>query len=308
MNYIIEKRLGLGNFGMTFKGIEVNETTGKREVVAIKILFPTEKAIRDYQIENEIRLYISSRMNYCHPNFLCFKDSGMIEMEDRKNYDYLYNLLVTNLGEVETGQMIMNRIQYGFPIGIIITQFIEGVDLEEILDRTPPGGRFFDDNQIELFAVQMLEAVRMLYSLGLYHRDIKPGNIMVESIPKLNFVLVDFGLACYFVNEKFNSCFGRAGSRAFMTNEVITYKEKSYKNSQDYVRIIHQSDLFAIAVVIYELYEGKNKSPYPENKEGLKDMSRFTPIRSNAPAARVANYILQNYNSIDINDIFRNLF
>jgi len=55
----------------------------------------------------------------------------------------------------------------------------------------------------------LIEAVRLMHSQSIYHRDLKPGNILFNEklVPKI----VDFGLA--------NSIDRKAGTRAFYAPE-----------------------------------------------------------------------------------------
>ena len=80
------------------------------------------------------------------------------------------------------------------------------------------------DLQWRHFFKRLFQAVKFLHSMGLVHRDLKPGNIMVEvrDVPedeKFNPVIIDFG----FVNESF----GPLGTPGYMPSEAFEEKPAS---------------------------------------------------------------------------------
>jgi serine/threonine protein kinase len=69
--------------------------------------------------------------------------------------------------------------------------------LEEYINQFPEGP--LRDEKISDTAVQMVEAVQQLHSLGTIHRDIKPSNFLVS---ENGFVkLTDFGTVFEYINE-----------------------------------------------------------------------------------------------------------
>lgn len=62
-------------------------------------------------------------------------------------------------------------------------------DLHRIIQSKQP----LNDTHYKCFAKQMLEGVRAMHSIGIFHRDLKPGNILVSKDCQLR--ITDFGLA-----------------------------------------------------------------------------------------------------------------
>lgn len=62
-------------------------------------------------------------------------------------------------------------------------------DLHRIIQSKQP----LNDTHYKCFARQMLEGVRAMHSIGIFHRDLKPGNILVSKDCQLR--ITDFGLA-----------------------------------------------------------------------------------------------------------------
>ena len=76
----------------------------------------------------------------------------------------------------------------------LVMDFVEGKDLLEILQETARSEQFLREQQVLIWAAQMLDALEYLHSRDpvVLHRDIKPGNIKIT--PRGNVKLVDFGL------------------------------------------------------------------------------------------------------------------
>lgn len=62
-------------------------------------------------------------------------------------------------------------------------------DLHRIIQSKQP----LNDTHFKAFARQMLEGVKAMHSIGIFHRDLKPGNILVSKDCQLR--ITDFGLA-----------------------------------------------------------------------------------------------------------------
>lgn len=72
----------------------------------------------------------------------------------------------------------------------LIMDFIEGKDLQEILERSRA---FLREQDVLSWILQVMEGLEYIHSKGVIHRDIKPANIKLTSEGKI--FLVDFGIA-----------------------------------------------------------------------------------------------------------------
>jgi cell division control protein 7 len=52
----------------------------------------------------------------------------------------------------------------------------------------------FTMTDIKHYLLQLLKAIKQLKDLGIYHRDVKPGNFLYNPDPKQG-ALIDFGLS-----------------------------------------------------------------------------------------------------------------
>jgi Protein kinase domain len=102
-------------------------------------------------------------------------------------------------------------------------------------------GRLPQDKAIEL-ARKLCAGLGAAHSQGVLHRDLKPANIMIDGRGQL--VITDFGLAG--LAAEMQNADIRSGTPAYMAPEQLQGKEVSV-----------QSDLYALGLVLYEMFTGK---------------------------------------------------
>src|SRR5205085_11666182 len=91
-------------------------------------------------------------------------------------------------------------------------------------------------------ARQLCLALAAVHEQGLLHRDLKPANVMLDGRGKVR--LTDFGLAA--AAEDLSATEVRSGTPQYMAPEQIAGREVSAR-----------SDLFALGLVLYELFTGR---------------------------------------------------
>src|SRR5215469_3770661 len=117
-------------------------------------------------------------------------------------------------------------------------EYIDGEDLASLLRRI---GRLPADKATE-FARKLCAGVAAAHAQGVLHRDLKPANVMIDSRGELR--VTDFGLAA--IAEQLQGAEIRNGTPAYMAPEQLSGKEVSV-----------QSDLYAVGLVLYEMFTGK---------------------------------------------------
>jgi serine/threonine protein kinase len=98
---------------------------------------------------------------------------------------------------------------------------------------------------------QLCEAVYHIHSHGIAHRDIKPGNVLIDSYGRAK--LADFGLSVAIAHKP--TCHDVAGTVSYLAPEVLRGLE------YDPLR----SDLWALGVTFYEMYKGMIEWPESAN-------------------------------------------
>jgi non-specific serine/threonine protein kinase len=130
------------------------------------------------------------------------------------------------------------------------SEFVKGVTLRERLD----GGRLSIIESLEI-AVQIASALQAAHDAGVIHRDIKPENVMIREDGYVK--VLDFGLAK--VAEKVSDGqFENARAQSFslpgMIMGTVTYMSPEQARGS---RVDQRSDIFSLAIVIYEMLAGR---------------------------------------------------
>jgi hypothetical protein len=146
----------------------------------------------------------------------------------------------------------------------VACDFIPGCTLKERLTN----GHLSRQDAVQL-VIRLAEALHYAHESGILHRDVKPGNIMVDKDGQA--LLMDFGLARIehqgsSVGEAEPGCVGTPG---YMSPEQI---------SRDYGEVKAYSDQYSLGVVLYELLCGDPPFSGPREVRELNTL-HTTPIR-----------------------------
>jgi len=140
---------------------------------------------------------------------------------------------------------------------VLIQEFVDGKTLTEVIERD------LEAEEIESVVIQLVNIVAYAHELRIIHRDIKPGNIMVK--PDGSIKLLDYGAAKELKEKDISSTV--TGSRPYMSPEQIMGESQ------------RRSDVWALGVIMYELYTGMLPF-YHEVEKVLMDMILELPVPS----------------------------
>ena len=146
--------LGEGAFGKVYLAID-NETKEFKAIKAIK------KSILLYSDESKTKMI------------------EMIELEKEIMQTNQHNNVIK-----------MDASFQNQTILFFVMPLIKGGELMSLLNQK----KFFEEDIVKFYAVQIIDAIGYLHSLDIIHRDLKPENILVNENGYL--VLIDFGISC----------------------------------------------------------------------------------------------------------------
>jgi eukaryotic-like serine/threonine-protein kinase len=118
------------------------------------------------------------------------------------------------------------------------------------------------------WGVQAAEALEHAHQLGIVHRDIKPGNLMLDGQGKL--WVTDFGLARLGADSGLTGTGDLLGTLRYMSPEQAQAKR---------VVLDHRSDVYSLGVTLYELLTGQPAVGGSSREEILRQILFAEPRR-----------------------------
>ena len=126
----------------------------------------------------------------------------------------------------------------------LVMRFLRGGSVEELLEAGP-----LEPSRVVSILEQIASALAAAHRQGVVHRDVKPGNILLDE--EGNAYLTDFGVALDAGSPERSSGTMMRGTPAYLSPEQIRLDPASPR-----------SDIYALGIVAYEMLTGKH--PFPE--------------------------------------------
>jgi serine/threonine protein kinase len=254
--------LGSGGFGITYLA---HDTELNRRVV-IKENLPVQFCFRDTH-----SLTVAPRHSHGDDdaNFQWSLDSFSREAATLASLDH-------------PGIVKVLRSFRAFGTAYFVMPFVEGVTLDDLIKQRMEKGRGFSEEELLGLLTRVLDALGHLHSRGIYHRDIKPGNILItnDGVP----VLIDFGAARQMVSERSMTVIESPGYTPF-------------EQLQSRGNIGPWSDIYSLAGTLYKMltFEAPPKA---------MDRVRHDPVGNLATDPRLAGRYSQQF-LVALNYAFR---
>jgi serine/threonine protein kinase/Flp pilus assembly protein TadD len=148
----------------------------------------------------------------------------------------------------------------------ITMEYVSGEDLKSFIRRA----RQLVVGTAIFIAKQVCEGLAEAHRLGVVHRDLKPGNIMIDK--EGNAKIMDFGIARSISVKGITGAGVMIGTPEYMSPEQVEGKE-----------VDHRSDFYSLGIILYEMLTGqvpfegdtpftvgvKQKSEIPKDPRGL---------------------------------------
>ncbi|MDH3068996.1 protein kinase [Akkermansia sp. N21169] len=255
-HYEIDHVLGNGGFGITYLARDIY----LNRYVVVKENFPSSYSHRDplsglivpnnqHDIEN---------YNWALRNFL--NEARTIAELDHPGIVKILSIFETN----GTAYFAM--------------EYINGLSLDYLGDRLMTTGKRYTEDEMKGLLFRLLDILHYLHGKDIFHRDIKPGNILLtrEGMP----ILIDFGAA-------------RHASKLTSLTVLTTHGYSSPEQALGLSNIGAWSDLYSLGATFYALLTGNP----PERAEVRLSADTMVPLHTMPELA--ACYTQEFLQSID---------
>jgi serine/threonine protein kinase len=219
--FIIDRVLGVGGFGITY--LARDQSLGRQVVIKENL-----------------------------PSQFCWRDTHALTVrprhtqgEDAENFQYSlesFRKEATTLASLDhPGIVKVLRSFQAHGTAYFVMPFVEGTALDEVIRQRKEKEREFTEKEIMDLLLKVLDALGYLHDRGIYHRDIKPGNILMTTAGP---VLIDFGAARQRLSERSLTVIESAGYTPF-------------EQLQSRGKVGPWSDIYALGGTLYKVITGE---------------------------------------------------
>ncbi|MBE6379989.1 MAG: serine/threonine protein kinase [Lentisphaerae bacterium] len=192
--------------------------------------------------------------------------------EVKENFRLVYNLNHPNIASYNTLEQDKRTGVY-----YLIMEYVDGQELRWYLRNNAQSDGGIAAGQLRHFIRQIADALDYAHKQSILHRDIKPGNIMIDR--QGNAKILDFGLAA-----KIHNSLSRISMHQADTSGTLPYMApEQWRGLQP----APASDQYALAVMVYEIFAG-----YPPFDTPDKDIMRNCALNEQPqPLKNVPEYV-----------------
>ena len=154
---------------------------------------------------------------------------------------------------------IVKFIYFGqvFDRPYLVMEYVPATTLHRDLAARANRRHAFTWDEIHHIVNQVLNGLESAHHLGIVHRDVKPGNLLLQSVPGNPYLvrIVDFGLAKFL--ETGPHTLAGAGTPAYMAPEMFSGGP-----------VTPATDVYSVGVVLYEMLTGLRPFSSPTLSSG----------------------------------------
>lgn len=177
-------------------------------------------------------------------------------------------------------EFIVKTMDFGLsPLAYLVMEYVPGTTLSAFLKDE----EINDTDGLTIFE-QLSRGLSVAHAIGLVHRDLKPGNILISKSQKgLQCKILDFGIAK--IVEDMSS-----GDKLTATGEILG--SPAYMSPEQWMAgsVDRRSDIYSLACVMYEVLTGVPPYQAATSYEylNLHIQQDFPPFAKAAPNRRIS--------------------
>src|SRR6266487_4008413 len=206
-NCTIQRIIGRGGMGAVF----LAQQSRPVRTVAVKVLIPSNTYDPDQQ-----RVFLERFR----------READTVARLEHKNILPIY--------EYDEAQVDEELLAY------LVMPFIRGGTLRERIDEMKRSGSQFDLKLVASYISQVADALSYAHSLGVVHRDIKPGNLLFHQDGRL--LLSDFGIVRLIAMPSLTTAGSFLGTAEYASPEQVSAAE-----------LDPRSDIYSLGIILFEL-------------------------------------------------------
>jgi len=201
--YELKERIGTGGMARVYKAWD----TSLERTVAIKILH--EHLADDPTFKERFEREAKFIAGFNHPNIVQVYDFNVIYRD-------------------------------GLPVCYMVMSFIPGQTLRDMLEEANRQGKRLPFERVRELVDDLTQALGYAHMRGMVHRDVKPGNILLNEHGKA--ILTDFGIARMVQSNRLTADGVSTGTPIYMSPEQANGQGGDTR-----------SDLYSLGIIVYEL-------------------------------------------------------
>ena len=157
----------------------------------------------------------------------------------------------------------------------VVTELME-TDLSQIIKSNQP----LSDDHIQFFLYQILRGLKYIHSAGIYHRDLKPRNLLVNSNCDLK--ICDFGLARADIEQL-------QTANTVLTDYIATRWYRAPEVILSWKKYTGSIDVWSVGCILAELIIRKPLLPASSEEDQLNMITKLLGNPSSSLVSKIEN-------------------